>query len=211
MKKLELKNVKGSSDYGSDEQIIRNFISDTLRGVFEKYGYKPLSTPILCYYDLLALKYDEDNDILKEIYKVKDQADRKLALRYDLTVPFSKYIAINKNLPLPYKRYEIGKVFRDGPVKQGRNREFIQCDVDSVGIAGQMVEAELISLFVEGYQKLGIDIVIKYNNRKLMSGIIESSGIGKAHSSNRCHQQFGCQAIQPLSGYMEHEQWGGYR
>lgn len=179
MKNLELKNVKGSNDYGSKEQIIRNYISDTLRKTFEKYGYKPLSTSILCYYDLLALKYDEENDILKEIYKVKDQANRDLALRYDLTVPFAKYIALNQNIALPYKRYEIGKVFRDGPVKQGRIREFIQCDVDCVGIEGQMVEAELLALYVEGYKNLGIDITIKYNNRKIMSGIIENCSIEK--------------------------------
>ena len=173
MKKLELQNVKGSYDYESNEQIIRNYISDTLREVFEKYGFKPLSTSLLCYYDLLALKYEEDNDLLNEIYKVTDQANRKLALRYDLTVPFAKFIAMNKNMNLPYKRYEIGKVFRDGPVKQGRLREFIQCDVDCVGVKGQMLEAEFINLFVEGYSKLGIDIIIKYNNRKIMSGLIE--------------------------------------
>lgn len=173
MKKLELQNVKGSYDYESKEQIIRNYISDTLREVFEKYGFKPLSTSLLCYYDLLALKYEEDNDLLNEIYKVTDQANRKLALRYDLTVPFAKFIAMNKNMNLPYKRYEIGKVFRDGPVKQGRLREFIQCDVDCVGVKGQMLEAEFINLFVEGYSKLGIDIIIKYNNRKIMSGLIE--------------------------------------
>ncbi len=173
MKKLELQNVKGSYDYESKEQIIRNYISDTLREVFEKYGFKPLSTSLLCYYDLLALKYEDDNDLLNEIYKVTDQANRKLALRYDLTVPFAKFIAMNKNMNLPYKRYEIGKVFRDGPVKQGRLREFIQCDVDCVGVKGQMLEAEFINLFVEGYSKLGIDIIIKYNNRKIMSGLIE--------------------------------------
>ena len=177
MKKLI--NVKGSYDYESKDQIIRNYISDTLKNVFEKYGYKPLSTSILCYYDLLALKYNEDNDILNEIYKVTDQAKRKLALRYDLTVPFAKYIAINKNIKLPYKRYEIGKVFRDGPVKKGRIREFIQCDVDSVGIEGQLVEAELISLFVDGYENLGIDIIIKYNNRKIMTGILEVCEVSK--------------------------------
>lgn len=179
MKKLELKNVKGTYDYGSTEQKIRNEISDTLRKVFEKYGYQPLTTPILCYYDLLALKYDEENDILKEIYPVTDQANRKLALRYDLTVPFAKYIAINPNIRMPYKRYEIGKVFRDGPVKQGRVREFIQCDVDSVGIEGQMVEAELMTLFLEGCQKLGIDVTIKYNNRKILSGIIQECEIAE--------------------------------
>ena len=173
MKNEELKNVRGSIDYGEKDAIIRGFISKTLRETFEKYGYSPLETSILCYYDLLALKYDEDNDILKEIYKVSDQGNRRLALRYDLTVPFARYIASNQDIKLPVKRYEIGKVFRDGPIKKGRIREFIQCDVDSVGIEGQMIEAELISIFVEGYKRLGIDIVIKYNNRKLMNGIIE--------------------------------------
>ena len=180
----ELKNVKGTNDYGEKEQILRNYISDTLRNTFEKYGYKPLSTSILCYYDLLSLKYDENNDILKEIYTVKDQINRKLALRYDLTVPFAKYISLNRNINFPYKRYEIGKVFRDGPIKKGRAREFIQCDVDCVGIDGQMIEAELISLFVDGYNKLEIDIIIKYNNRKIMSGIIELLEIPKENVSN---------------------------
>ena len=179
MKNEQLKNVKGSIDYGGKDAIIRNYISKTLQEVFEKYGYSPLETSILCYYDLLALKYDENNDILKEIYRVSDQGNRNLALRYDLTVPFSKYIATNKEIRLPYKRYEIGKVFRDGPIKKGRVREFIQCDVDSVGIQGQMVEAELISIFIEGYKKLGIDIIIKYNNRKLMNGLIEICNISK--------------------------------
>lgn len=179
MKDIELKNVKGSTDYSPKEQYIRNYISDTLKEVFERYGYKPLKTPILCYYDLLALKYDEENEILKEIYKVSDQGKRDLALRYDLTVPFAKYIAMNQNLKLPFKRYEIGEVFRDGPIKQGRDREFMQCDVDSVGIKGELVEAELIALYVEAFKKLNIDIVIKYNNRKLLSGLITEVGISK--------------------------------
>lgn len=184
MKNEGLKNVRGSIDYGGKDAIIRSFISKTLQETFEKYGYSPFETSILCYYDLLALKYDDDNDILKEIYKVTDQGNRNLALRYDLTVPFAKYIASNKDIKLPFKRYEIGKVFRDGPIKKGRTREFIQCDVDSVGIEGQMIEAELISIFVEGYKKLGIDIVIKYNNRKLMNGIIEACNIKKEKISD---------------------------
>lgn len=177
MKEIELRNVKGCADYSPKEQYIRNYISDTLKKVFEKYGFKPLQTPILCYYDLLALKYDEENDILKEVYKVTDQGNRNLALRYDLTVPFAKYIAINQNTKMPFKRYEIGEVFRNGPVKLGRDREFIQCDVDSVGIEGQLVEAEFVALYVEAYQNLGIDVVIKYNNRKFLSGIIIEAGI----------------------------------
>lgn len=144
MKNQELKNVRGSIDYGGKDAIIRSFISKTLQGTFEKYGYSPLETSILCYYDLLTLKYDDDNDILKEIYKVSDQGNRNLALRYDLTVPFAKYIASNKDIKLPFKRYEIGKVFRDGPIKKGRTREFIQCDVDSVGIEDRMIEAVVL-------------------------------------------------------------------
>ena len=177
MSKIELRNVKGTTDYSPKEQYIRNYISDTLKKVFEKYGFKPLQTPLLCYYDLLALKYDEENDILKEVYKVSDQGNRNLALRYDLTVPFAKYIAINQNTKLPFKRYEIGEVFRNGPVKLGRDREFIQCDVDTVGIEGQLVEAEFVALYVEAYKELGIDVIIKYNNRKFLSGIIIEAGI----------------------------------
>ncbi len=183
-RKIELKNVKGTYDYLPNEQKIRNFINDTLKNMFEKYGYQPLETPIICYYDMLAGKYDESNDLLNEIYKLTDQGNRKLGLRYDLTVPFAKCITITKDLKLPFKRYEIGKVFRDGPVKTGRDREFIQCDVDVVGIQGQMIEAELISLFIEGYSRLGIDVIVRYNSRKLMSGLIIEQGISEELVSN---------------------------
>ena len=176
-RKIELKNVKGTYDYLPEQQKIRNYINDTLKEVFEKYGYQPLETPILCYYDLLAGKYDENNDILNEIYKLTDQGNRNLGLRYDLTVPFAKCIAITKDLRLPFKRYEIGRVFRDGPVKTGRDREFIQCDVDVVGISGQLIEAEIISLFLDGCDKLDIDVLIKYNSRNLMSGLIKEQNI----------------------------------
>ena len=176
-RKIELKNVKGAYDYLPEQQKIRNYINDKLKEVFEKYGYQPLETPILCYYDLLAGKYDENNDILNEIYKLTDQGNRNLGLRYDLTVPFAKCIAITKDLRLPFKRYEIGRVFRDGPVKTGRDREFIQCDVDVVGISGQMIEAEIISLFLDGCDKLDIDVLIKYNSRNLMSGLIKEQNI----------------------------------
>lgn len=183
-RKIELKNVKGTYDYLPNEQRIRNFINETLKEIFEKYGYQPLETPIICYYDLLAGKYDESNDLLNEIYKLTDQGKRNLGLRYDLTVPFAKCITITKDLRLPFKRYEIGKVFRDGPVKTGRDREFIQCDVDVVGISGQMIEAELISLFIEGYNKLGIDVIVRYNSRNLMSGLIIEQGISSELVSN---------------------------
>ncbi len=175
---MKIQNVKGGYDYLPKEQIVRNYINDTLKEVFENYGYKGVETPILCYYDILSDKYDENNDILKEIYKLTDQGNRKLGLRYDLTVPFAKLIAINKNrIKYPFKRYEIAKVFRDGPIKAGRDREFTQCDVDVVGLTGQMIEVELLCLYVNAFNKLNIEIIIKYNSRNLMKGLILECGI----------------------------------
>ena len=175
---MKIQNVKGGYDFLPKEQKIRNYINGILKSTFEEYGYLPIETPILCYFDMLAGKYDENNDILNEIYKLKDQGNRSLGLRYDLTVPFAKFIALNKNeLKLPFKRYEINKVFRDGPVKVGRDREFTQCDVDVVGLDNQMIEAELLSLYDRAFRKLGISIVIKYNSRNLMRGIIATCGV----------------------------------
>jgi len=173
-----IQNVKGGYDFLPKEQRIRNYINGILKETFERFGYQPIETPILCYFDMLAGKYDESNDILNEIYKLKDQGNRELGLRYDLTVPFAKFIALNKNeIKLPFKRYEINKVFRDGPVKVGRDREFTQCDVDVVGLSGEMIDAELVSLYVDAFNKLQIPINIKYNSRKLMSGLIIEAGI----------------------------------
>ena len=174
---MEMKNVKGSYDYGIDEERVRSYIRNTLTKVFIKYGYQGIETPIINYYDLMALKYNDDAEILNEVYKLSDQGGRRLALRYDLTVPFAKYIAMNKDLVLPFKRFEMGNVFRDGPVKVGRNREFIQCDVDVVGIDNRLIEAELMSLYIEGYKALDIEVTLKYNNRKIMQGMIEECGI----------------------------------
>lgn len=175
---MKIQTVKGSYNYLPKEQKIRNYINKILVDTFERYGYKSIETPILSYYDILSDKYDENNDILKEIYRLSDQGERNLGLRYDLTIPFSVFIALNKNnISFPFKRYEIAKVFRDGPIKRGRDRELTQCDVDVVGIEGQFIEAELMTLYVDAFNKMGIDIVIKYNNRKLMTGLILESGV----------------------------------
>lgn len=172
MKQFEIKNLKGTNDYLPQEQILRNKIINTLSNTFEKYGYLPLETSTLCYYDLLASKYAGGAEILKEVYTLEDQGKRKLGLRYDLTVPFAKVISMNKDISLPFKRYEIGKVFRDGPVKLGRNREFYQCDVDVCGIDGRLIEAETLSMAIKCYKQLDIDVYIEWNNRKLLSGLI---------------------------------------
>ena len=183
---MKIMNVKGTTDSLPNKEIIRRKVVNILTNTFENYGYLPLDTSILCYYDLLASKYSGGSEILKEVYKLNDQGDRTLGLRYDLTVPFSKVISMNanKNITLPFKRYEVGKVFRDGPVKTGRAREFYQCDVDVCGIEGQFIEAEMLMMTIECYKKLGIDVYVEINNRKLLEGLIISVGIDRDITSN---------------------------
>ncbi|PFM58712.1 histidine--tRNA ligase [Bacillus cereus] len=174
---MEMKNVKGTKDYLPEEQVLRNKIKRACEDTFERYGCKPLETPTLNMYELMAYKYGGGDEILKEIYTLQDQGKRELALRYDLTIPFAKVVAMNPNIRLPFKRYEIGKVFRDGPIKQGRFREFIQCDVDIVGVESVIAEAELMDMAFELFRTLNLDVQIQYNNRKLLTGILESINI----------------------------------
>lgn len=171
MRKL-FETVKGTFEYLPDKQILRERIKSVLQTTFIKYGFAPVETPILSMYELLASKYSEGADILNEMYTLSDRGERALGLRYDLTVAFCKLISSNADIVLPFKRYEIGKVFRDGPVRVGRNREFTQCDVDMVGVKGMMAEAEYMTMSAEVYKNLGLNVVIKFNNRKLLSGII---------------------------------------
>lgn len=177
MKSINTQNLKGVTDYYGKEQLIRNKIINTLKETFENYGYSPLDSSILYNYDILAYKYKDGAEILNEIYTLKDQGDRKLGLRYDLTIPFCKVISNEKELKLPFRRYEIGKVFRNGPVKLGRCREFYQCDIDVVGISGINIEIEQLLLVLNIFNKLGINIIIKWNNRKLMTSLIKYIGI----------------------------------
>lgn len=176
---IKLMNLKGTNDYLPEEQLIRNKITNILRETFEKYGYLPLETPMLCYYDLLASKYAGGAEILKEVYKLTDQGGRNIGLRYDLTVPFSKVMGMNKGLILPFKRYEIGKVFRNGPVKTGRAREFYQCDVDACGLDSPYAELEYFTMVKDVFEKLNIKVIIKYNNRKFLSGLLEHLKVKK--------------------------------
>lgn len=176
---LELKNVKGTKDFLSFEQQIRNNIRNTCEEIFQLYGCKPLETPILNTYELMTYKYGGGEEIVKEIYQLEDQAKRKLALRYDLTMPFAKVIGMNPDVRLPYKRYEIGKVFRNGPIKTGRLREFVQCDVDIVGTGSIAAEAELMMMAIDIFNKLELEITIQYNNRKLLAGVLEEFKVKK--------------------------------
>ena len=122
---MELQLPKGTQDFPPEEKMLRNRIVSTLTETFELYGYNPLETPALEMYETLSSKYAGGSEILKEIYTLTDNAKRKLALRYDLTVPLARVIASNPALKKPFKRYQIDRVWRDGPIKLGRNSEFL--------------------------------------------------------------------------------------
>lgn len=170
---MDYQNVKGTQDYLPYAEGVRSNIRRTLEDIFIQYGCKPLETPILNYTELMVSKYGGGAEILEEMYTLTDRGDRDLALRYDLTIPFAKVVAMNPTMRMPFKRYEIGKVFRDGPIKTGRFREFTQCDVDIVGVKSQIAEAELMIMALDAFQKLDLKVIIQYNNRKLLTGMLQ--------------------------------------
>jgi len=170
---LDIPVLKGTRDYLPNEQIIREKIVGILIDKFKKYGFKPMETAILEYYSVLASKYAGGEEILKETYKLTDQGGRQLGLRYELTIKLAKVIGLNPMIRFPFKRYEIGKVFRDGPVKTGRLREFTQCDVDVVGVKSMAADAEFIAMTFDIFKEIGLDVKVLVNNRKLLNGIME--------------------------------------
>ena len=189
---------KGTRDFLPGQVIKRNFIFSTIRSVFEKYGFLPIETPAMEELKTLTGKYGEEGDRL--LFKVLNNGDylnkankealanldsvaltssiSKRGLRYDLTVPFARYVVMHQNdLQFPFKRYQIQPVWRADRPQKGRYQEFYQCDVDVVGSKSLMYEAELISIYNEAFEKLGVDVIIKVNNRKVLFGLAESASI----------------------------------
>ncbi len=174
----EFKIAKGVKDWYGRDAILRNDIKDALKRVFERYGYNPIETPMIERAETVKFKGGEE--IQKEIFTLKDQGKRELALRFDQTLPLARFVASNKDVKFPFKRYVIGEVFRDGPTQpdQGRYRVFTQCDVDILGVKDMIAEAELLALAQDCFKELGLgNIIIKINNRKLLDGILEYAGI----------------------------------
>ena len=151
---MDLQLPKGTRDFAPEEKIVRDKVVNTLKEVFELYGFAPLETPVFERFDVLSSKYTGGAEILKETFKLRDQGGRDLGLRYDLTVPMCRYIAMNPNTKMPFKRYQIGEVFRDGPVASARYRQFTQCDVDVIGSSSMAADAEIVSLIFTAFKKL---------------------------------------------------------
>lgn len=174
---VELSLLKGTNDHLPEEQLLREKILEIMKQVFQLFGFRPLSTPILERWDILSSKYAGGAEILKETYYLVDQGKRELGLRYDLSVPLSRLVGMNPHLGKPFKRYEIGTCFRDGPIKKGRYREFIQCDADIVGVASTLADAECLALAYQIFLRLGLEVYLEVNNRKLLTGILLAAGV----------------------------------
>ena len=186
---------KGTRDFGAREMAGRNYIFDTVRSVFKKYGYTPLETPSMENLSTLLGKYGEEGD--KLLFKILNSGDAfagvepqmlqnsnalamkvcEKGLRYDLTVPFARYVVQHHSeLAFPFKRYQIQPVWRADRPQKGRYREFYQCDVDVVGSDSLLNELELVQIADEVFGRLGINVCIKLNNRKVLFGLCEVMG-----------------------------------
>lgn len=181
---MELDTAKGTRDILPEDEMLREEIKTKFQKIFTRYGFVPLDTPILERFDVLSAKFaaGDASDAMKETYRLKDNGDRELGLRFDLTVPLSRFIGMNRTLKMPFKRYQFGKVYRDAPIKFGRYREFTQCDVDIVGSKSMVADATCINIAVDAYKELGIDVKIKVNNRKFLTALLISQGIQEERS-----------------------------
>lgn len=186
---------KGTRDFGSAEMAGRNYIFDTVKSVFKRYGYAPIETPSMENLSTLLGKYGEEGD--KLLFKILNSGEAfsgidsdsysnsnalslkvcEKGLRYDLTVPFARYVVQHQNeIVFPFKRYQIQPVWRADRPQKGRYREFYQCDVDVIGSRSLINELELVQIVDDVFTLLDVDVTIKINNRKVLSGLSEVSG-----------------------------------
>lgn len=189
--------VKGTRDFSPEEMAKRNYIFDTIREVYKLFGYKQIETPAMESLSTLMGKYGEEGD--KLLFKILNSGDylsnitdgefaeknssrlttkiSEKGLRYDLTVPFARYVVMHRNeITFPFKRYQIQPVWRADRPQKGRYREFFQCDADVVGSDSLINEVELLQIIDEVFRRLKIRVCIKLNNRKILSGIAEIIG-----------------------------------
>src|ERR1700712_2250967 len=191
---------QGTRDFGPEIVRKRNYIFSTIKKVFELYGFEPLETPAMENLETLMGKYGDEGDRL--IFKIlnnglgdpknaersaqafdnvlKGKNDKNLterALKYDLTIPFARYVAMNYGqLSFPFKRYQLQPVWRADRPQKGRYREFYQCDADVVGSKSLMNEVELTQIYLSVFEKLAIDVEVRINHRKILAGLAEACG-----------------------------------
>ena len=171
---------KGTRDFGQVEMARRNYIFDTIKGVFQLYGFQQIETPAMENLSTLMGKYGEEGD--KLLFRIQNSGEKanltpEKGLRYDLTVPFARYVVQHREeISFPFKRFQIQPVWRADRPQKGRYREFYQCDVDVIGSNSLVGELELVQIVEEVYRRLGINVCLHINNRKILAGIAEVIG-----------------------------------
>ena len=171
---------KGTRDFGPTEMVGRNYIFDTVKEVFRKFGYQCIETPSMENLSTLLGKYGEEGD--KLLFRIQNSGEKaslapEKGLRYDLTVPFARFVVQHQNeISFPFKRYQIQPVWRADRPQKGRYREFYQCDVDVIGSKSLLSELELVQMVDEVFGRFGVRVCIKINNRKILAGLAEVSG-----------------------------------
>lgn len=186
---IKTQTLKGFRDFLPIEARKRQYAINILKKVFESYGFEPLETPALEYEEILLGKYGEESD--KLMYRFEDNGKRKVALRYDQTVPLARVVsqyaprgaAGQNELPMPFKRYQIQNVWRAENTQKGRFREFLQCDIDTVGTSSSLADAEIIEILITSFKTLGFkNIKILINDRENLK--FKTNGIALAQDKN---------------------------
>ncbi|MBN9005558.1 MAG: histidine--tRNA ligase [Rhizobiales bacterium] len=187
--KLRARLPRGLEDRGPAAIAATRAMTDTIRAVYERYGFEPVETPAMEYTDALG-KFLPDQDRPNEgVFSFQDDDEQWISLRYDLTAPLARYVAENfQNLALPYRSYRAGYVFRNEKPGPGRFRQFMQFDADTVGSASPAADAEMCMMAADTMEALGIprgQYVVKVNNRKVLDGVLESIGLGGDDNAGR--------------------------
>ena len=171
--RIEIDTVKGFQDFLPKEALKREKVKSIITKWFKLYGFLPLETPIIEFDNLMSSENEGDESI-SDRFRLKDRGNRDLGLRYEFTFQLARILKQNPNLKFPFKRYQIGEVFRDEPVSSTRFRQFTQCDADIIGDSTVNADAEILALFSDILKELKIKNEIQINNRKLLNAIIES-------------------------------------
>lgn len=180
----ELGPMSGFRDLLAEQMIPRQAMLETIRDTYEGYGFVPLQTPALERLATMQGKYGAEGD--KLMYSFKDNGGRAVALRYDHTVPFARIIAQHRGrLPMPYKRYAVGQVWRGESPQAGRYREFTQFDADTAGTQSPIADAEIVAMMSDSMTALGANTLIRVNNRRILDGLVEKAGIGEDEATAR--------------------------
>ena len=168
--------LKGFRDYLPQQMLLRQRVLGIIRSVFERHGFEPLDTPALEYMEILTGKAGETEKLM---YHFRDAGEREVGLRYDLTVPLARVVAMHQNdFVLPFKRYHMAPVWRAEKPQRGRSREFWQCDADIVGTTSSLADAEAVSVLTDALHEIGLgQAVVAINHRKLLEALAEMAGV----------------------------------